>query len=118
MKKFKRALSLLMMSAMLILPTALPVQADEIDNNTNEVVTVASTYSFTGYGQINTNGVYLRQGPSTSSTALEWLTINETVHIDYSKSVMSNGAYTWLYVKRSNTGTEGYVAAQYVRVLG
>ena len=118
MKKFKRVVSLLMMSAMLILPTAIPVQAEEVNNNTNEVITVVSTYSFTGYGLINANGVLLRQGPSVNSTALEWLAINEQVTIDYSKSVKSSsGAYTWYYVKRLNTQTVGYVSAQYVRKL-
>lgn len=115
MKNLKRIVPLLMAGAMLVSPVSISAQAKEV-GNVNEVVTIASTYSFTGYGQINTNGVNLRAGASTSSTSLGIMAYDETVHIDYSRSVKSsNGSYTWLYVKRSNTGQTGYVAAQYVR---
>lgn len=116
MINLKKALSVLTVSAMLILPVSLPVQATEMNHNTNnEATTTASTYSFTGYGQINANGVHLRAGAGTNTTSLGLMSYNETVHIDYSKSVSSNGTYTWLFVKRSNTGQTGYVSAQYVR---
>lgn len=116
MKNLKRIMPLAMAGAMLVSPVSMSAQAKVIDNNVNKMVTMASTYSFTGYGQINTNGVNLRAGASTSSTSLGIMAYNETVHIDYSQSVQSSsGSYTWLYVKRSNTGQTGYVAAQYVR---
>ena len=117
MKKIKRVLSLLMVGTIFVLPNSTLVQAKEI-GNVSEVSIVASTYSFTGYGQINASNVNLRAGADTASQSLGTMSYNETVHIDYSMSVKSsNGVYTWYYVKRSNTGQTGYVAAQYVRVL-
>lgn len=121
MKKFKKVLSLLMMSAMLILPTALPVQAEEIDNDDIEVavlsngdVSVNATY--TGRGKINTNGVYLRSGAGTNTTALEWMAIDEEVVIDKSGIKTDSNGNAWYHVKRIKTGTTGYVRSKYVTV--
>lgn len=123
MKKFKRVLSLLMMSAMLILPTALPVQADEVADNDIKVAVVSngevSVYAtaFSGRGRINTNGVYLRSGAGTNTTKLEWMAVKEEVIIDKIGDKTDSSGNSWYHVKRVDTGTIGYVMSKYVTVL-
>lgn len=114
MKKLIKTLSILMMSAMLILPAAVSTQAEEVNNNTKEVV----EYSTRATKTIKGNGVYLRKGPSTSSASLGQLNYGDTV--DTSSVVYDASGRKWYRCKVISTksgkldGLEGYVAAQYI----
>lgn len=122
MKKLKKVLSLLIMSAMLILPAALPVQADEVADNDIEAAVLSngdvSAYTtYAGRGRINTNGVYLRSGAGTNTIALEWMAVDEEVVIDKSGNKTDSEGSLWYHVKRIKTGKTGYVRAKYVTVF-
>ena len=109
MKKFKKVLSLLMMSAMLVLPMAMPVQADEIQNNTNEVETYA-TKKF-GNASIKGDGVRIRETSSTTATILGLLYTGDRVQII--NQIYSNGSW-WYYIK-TESGVKGFILTQYAK---
>lgn len=116
MKKLIKTLSILMMSAMLILPAAVSTQAEEVDNDTKEVVEYNMQEAPNGF--ISTNNVNLRKGPNTSTASLGQLNYQDLV---YATNVGYD--YTgrkWYYCKvlsGNNKGKEGYVAAEYVAIL-
>lgn len=110
MKKFKKTLSLLMISAMLILPISMPVQAKKIDNNTRETV----TYNTASYwnAKIIGDGVRIRRSPSTGTdTSIGLLYNGDKVHI---LNEASGSGLRWYYVE-TQSGLKGYVAAQYIQ---
>lgn len=112
MKNFKRTLSLLLMSAMLILPISVPAHAKEIDNYTKETVTyeTASYYN----AKITGDGVRIRKSPSTASdSSIGLLYKGDKVHIFYEAY---GSGLRWYYVE-TQSGIKGYVAAQYVQYL-
>lgn len=120
MKKFKKAISLLMMSAMLILPIAMPVQAKEADIymlNTDTIkATFASNSATNSNGTVKGDGVRLRKTASTSGTILELMYDGEPLQVTLSKTKTDSKGNIWYYCKRIKTGTKGYVSASYVWV--
>ncbi len=111
MKKLVKTLSILMMSAILILPVSMPVQAEEIDNDTNESV----TYDIAAYwnAKITGDGVNIRYGASLSTAVLGQLYTGDLVHVFYETD---GSGLRWCYI-RTHSGITGYVAAQYVQYL-
>ncbi len=111
MKKFKRTLSLLMMSTMLILPVSAPVQAKEIDNCTKESV----TYNNEQYGNatIIANNVNIRKGPGTSYTSLGQLNYGDRIKLSTS-IVHDTSGRVWQSCY-TESGLFGFVALDYVR---
>ena len=111
MKNFKRTLSLLMMSAMLILPISMPVQAEEIDNYTKEII----TYNTASYwnAKITGDGVRIRKGASLSTDVLGHLYTGDKVHVFFETD---GSGLRWCYIE-TQSGITGYVAAQYVQYL-
>lgn len=119
MKKFKKAVSLLMMSAMLILPMAMPVQAEETVNNTIEnVVSVARAYSYTSPANTTASDVCLRRTPSTSGEIMLILKKGANLHVDEENAVKRDGIW-WFPCKYKSGGKTyyGFVAAKYVHVI-
>lgn len=122
MKKFKKVLSLLMMSAMLVLPMAMPVQADEVKNDTKEVVTYntneinASTQSIpSGYtikATINANNVNLR---NYSGVSLGQLHKGEVVYLKSTSVTVVNGIPS-RYCYSPKHGYYGYVSISYMDI--
>lgn len=119
MKKIKRALSLLMMSAMLILPTAMPVQAEDVDSNdidikeTKIISNGIITYGAGTKAKVVGNGVRLRSSPSTSGTILELMYDGEDIIVNLSKVEEDSNGHLWIYCKRLKTGTKGYISVDH-----
>ena len=111
MKKFKRSLSLLMMSAMLILPISLPAQAKEIDNYTKESV----TYNTAKYGNatIIANNVNIRKGPGTSYASLGQLNYGDRIKL--STSIVHDASGRVWQSCYTESGLFGFVALNYVQ---
>lgn len=61
-------------------------------------------------GEVNGDGVRLRNTASTSGTVLEVMYDGEQVCIDKTKNSNSG----WYYVTRIKTGTKGWVSKQYI----
>lgn len=113
MKNYKKVVSLFMMSAILILPTTISVQAKSIDKQyTNEVTYSSNDTKQYGNAKINASNVNIRKGPSTSSASLGLLQINTRVQANNSTVVDSSGR-KWYYCV-TESGLKGFVAAQYV----
>ena len=108
MKKLMKSLSILMMSAMLILPTAISTQAEEINNDTKEVVTYAEAKF--GNATINADGVRIRKGPSTSATIVGLLYKGDRVKASY----QAYGDGKWFYYIETESGVKGYVVTSYL----
>ena len=121
MKKFKKVLSLLMMSAMLVLPMAMPVQAEEVDNNAkdNVVSAVTARASYTSPATITGNNVALRSAPSLNASIKLYLQKGNSVHVDKNNLEQSSDGKWWYPCKYTKNGNVyyGYVAAQYVHVI-
>ncbi len=64
-------------------------------------------------GEVDGNGVRLREKPSTSSTVLELMYNGEAVIVNTSKTVNKNGI-KWYFVKRVKTGTWGYADSDFI----
>lgn len=122
MKKLKKVLSLLMMSAMLILPTAISAQAEEVKNDTKEVVTnntnetIASTQSIpSGYtikATINANNVNLR---NYSGVSLGQLHKGEVVYLKSTSVTIVNGVPS-RHCYSPKHGYYGYVSISYMDI--
>lgn len=108
MKKFKKALSLLMISTMLILPTSISVIA-------KETIGVNSTKAdpFESFGTISGDGVRLR---NASGTILESMSKDESIYIDYD-DIRTIQGIKMVHCLRCKTGTTGYVATKYVNKI-
>lgn len=118
MKKLKKAVSLLMMSAMLVLPTAVSVGAEDVDNYTKDnVVSVATTraYSYTSPATITGSNVRLRSQPNLNASVLLYLQQGYSVHVDKNNAIQSSDG-TWWYPCQYGS-TYGFVAAQYVHII-
>ena len=111
MKKFKRTFSLLMMSAMLILPISIPAQAKEIDNYTKQ--SVAFNTAKYGNATIIANNVNIRRGPGTSYASLGQL--NDGDRIKLSTSIVHDASGRVWQSCYTKSGLYGYVALDYVR---
>ena len=98
-----------MMSATLILPVAMPVRAEEVKNNTTEVVTYAKAKY--GNATITGDGVRIRKSPSTSATIVGLL---------YKDDRVQTGAFChwdgrdWVYCV-TKSGLAGYVTTDYIK---
>lgn len=102
-----------MAGAMVILPAAMSVQAEEVNNDTKEVVEYSTRA--TRNGTVNADNVYLRSGPSMTSKKLGQLNKDDKVKI--TSTVTDIYAREWYYcevLSGQNTGLKGYVYAQYV----
>lgn len=116
MKKFKKAVSLLMMSAMLVLPTVMPVQAEEVEN-TNENVTATSAkeeYNYKYKAKITANAVRLRRTSSKSGEVMLLLKKGATIYVP---NILIFEEDTWWRPCKYTSGGKtyyGYVADIYV----
>lgn len=117
MKKLKRALSLLMMSAILFLPTAIPVQAGEVTNNTyNNVanVTPKSDNKYTTPALVTDANVPMKETAGLSGKDLMLLQKGYLVQLDLTNAVEVDGVkwypckYAYVY---------GFIEAQYVHII-
>lgn len=108
MKKLIKTLSILMMSAMMILPAAVSTQAEEVNNDTNEVVTYAKAKF--GNATINADGVRIRKGPGTSATIVGLLYKGDRVKTYY----QAYGDGKWFYYIETESGVKGYVVTSYL----
>ena len=116
MKKIKLFLTLLMISAMLILPTSLSVQAEEIGNfnikGIDDIEKVAiKAVIFEKNAIVTGDGVNLR---NSSWTVLEKMYKGETIYLDFDDVKIWNGN-VMVHCKRAKTGTEGYFSNTYVK---
>lgn len=109
MNKVVKTLSILMMSAILILPVFTTVQAEEINNNTTEVVTYAKAKF--GNASIKGNGIRLRKGPGTSATILGLLYDGDRIKLIHQE--YTNGQW-WYYIE-IESGLKGYILPKYIR---
>lgn len=116
MKKIKKALSLLMMSAMLVLPTAMPVQAKEVEN-TDKNVTATSAYDYSIKAEITASDVCLRRTPSKSGEVMLLLKKGATVYVANTKVYEGQTSTFWRPCKYKSGGKTyyGFVADQYVK---
>lgn len=121
MRKFRKSVSLLMMSAMLILPTAIPVQAEETDNNTTanvESVVARASYSYTSPANTTASDVCLRRTASTSGEIMLLLKKGASLMVDEANALKRDSIW-WYPCKYTSGGNTyyGFVAAQYVHVI-
>lgn len=113
MKKFKKVVSLLMMSAMLVLPMAMPVQAEEVENITidqKDAVTQAIPSGFTQKAEINANNVNLRNG---SWVSLGQLNKGDIIYLDNTPVQVIHG-YPSRRCYSVKHGLIGYVYISYI----
>lgn len=127
MKKLIKTLSILMMSVMLILPAAVSTHAEEVNNDTNEVVEYNTNgaildnsktnpnfsklaRAFSPNATINANGVRIRKGPSTSATIAGLLYNGDRVKAYY----QAYGDGKWFYYIETESGIKGYVVTSYL----
>lgn len=112
MKKFKKVISLLMMSAMLVLPTVLPVQAEEAENTNNDEV--ISTFAITNTA-ITKEAVHLRSEPSAyTGSVLATIPANTYIKIDYNNAVQGDGRW---WFRCTYNGKTGYVIASSIQYI-
>lgn len=91
MKKIIKSLSILMMTTMIILPTAVSTQAEEIEDITigqETAVTQSIPSGFTKKATINANNVNLRNG---SWVSLGQLHKGDTIYLDNTGVHVING---------------------------
>ncbi|MDE6253674.1 MAG: SH3 domain-containing protein [Lachnospiraceae bacterium] len=109
MKKFiKKAVSLLMAGAMVIVPVSMSVQAEEVNNDT-EIVNAVSQKEY-GNATIKGDGVRIRKSPDTSSTVVGLLYKGDRVQTVY----QAYGSGRWWYYCKTQSGLEGYIATEYL----
>lgn len=122
MRKLKLFSSLLMISALFILITSVPVRAEEIaDNNTNKngIVETAAASSFSTKAKITGDGVRIRKTPSYSGTVLGMLYKGDKVKVDVVRTAypVINGSMTTWYYCKTESGIVGYIYGSYVQFL-
>ncbi|MCI8668110.1 MAG: hypothetical protein HFI34_01105 [Lachnospiraceae bacterium] len=117
MKKFKRTLSLLMMSAMLILPISIPAQAKEITDGSNDITNIApiSDINYATPAIITEDNVAMKDAPGLAGTVLMTLQRAYFIQIDKANAIESDGIL-WYPCKYGYV--YGYVAAEYVKIVG
>ncbi len=64
-------------------------------------------------GEVDGNGVRLREKASATATVLELMYNGEAVYVNRSKSV-TKGNTLWYYLKRIKTGTWGYADSDFI----
>lgn len=111
MKKFKRALSLLMMSAMLVLPTAMPVQAGEVQNNDVKETVVYNANNF-GNASITGNDVRIRKVPNTDDSTPILGLLYDGDRVEIIQELYTNGTF-WYYIK-TESGIKGFIETDHV----
>ena len=104
---------------MLILPTAMPVQAEEVEN-TNKNVTVTSdtkTYNYKYQAKITANDVCLRRTPGKSGEVMLLLKKGATLYV--SDAQILKDEILWRPCKYTSGGKTyyGFVASQYVHII-
>lgn len=125
MKKLIKKLSILMMSAIMILSTVVLAQAEEVNNDTEEVVeytkmvsasTYASTYAIpSGYtikATITGNNVNLR---NYSGVSLGQLNKGDVVYLKYTDVTVINGIPSRRCYSPKH-GYYGYVSISYMNI--
>lgn len=129
-KKLKRlaclllALGMLAAEAVTIAAAELPevqpvVQAETADSGEtdggNFVIGTVQMPMTRESGEVLRNLVRLRQGPDSTSLILETMDFGEQVLINMDCSAVVPGG-KWLYVRRSKTGTWGWVLREHIYI--
>lgn len=120
MKKIKKTLSLLMMSAMLVLPTAMPVLAEEVENTDKNVTATSVTraFDYSIKAKITASDVCLRRTPSKSGEVMLLLKKDTVIYVANTKIYEGQTSTFWRPCKYTSGGKTyyGYVADQYVKL--
>ena len=112
MKKLIKSLSILMMSAMLILPTAVSTQAEEVNNtNNNEMISILAITNTA----LTKEAVHLRDKPSAyEGNVLTTIPANKYIKIDYFNPVRGDGR---LWFRCTYNGKTGYIIASAIQYI-
>ena len=78
-----------------------------------EEVVMANVARVASNGEVDGNGVRLREKASATATVLELMYNGESVYVNRSKSVIK-GNTLWYYLKRIKTGTWGYADSDFI----
>ena len=78
-----------------------------------EEVVMANVARVASNGEVDGNGVRLREKASAPATVLELMYNGESVYVNRSKSVIK-GNTLWYYLKRIKTGTWGYADSDFI----
>ncbi len=120
MKKFKKVVSLLMISAILVLPTAIPVQAKAVENtNKNIIVTsIKNEFNFKYKAKITASDVRLRRTASKSGEVMLLLKKGAVIYVPNILIFDEKDGTWWRPCKYTSGGKTyyGYVADQYVKL--
>ena len=110
MKKFKKVVSLLMMSAMLVLPTVMPVQAEEVNNIDTKEAVVYNTNKF-GNATIKGDGIRIRKEPNTNDSTPILGLLYDGNRVEIITQSYSYGTF-WYYIK-TESGIKGFIQTRY-----
>lgn len=96
------------MSAMLVLPTAMPVQAEEVQNNDVKETVVYNANDF-GNASITGNDVRIRKQPNTNDSTPILGLLYDGDRVEIIQQLYTNGTY-WYYIK-TESGIKGFILA-------
>lgn len=116
MKKLKKVVSMLMISALFILPTSMSTQAEESEviKKESNVITLSVSDDFEKTGYVNANNVNLR---NSSWVSLGQMNYGDAVYLDFSDVRIWNGN-VMIHCYSVTLKQEGFVCQSYVTVTG
>lgn len=118
MKNFKKVLSLLIVSTILLLPVSMSTQAKEITDGSKSDITNISPISDINYttpALITEDNVPMKDAPGLSGSVLMTLQRGYFIQIDKENAIESDGI-KWYPCKHGDV--YGYVSAEYVKIVG